>query len=68
MHVRLAGRLTLPPQGVVHQLQLALPGQDVGVTIVEAQWDLGPGIGAAITTNHSDLLGEVGGMEKGIRL
>ena len=55
VHVGLAGRLALPPQGVVEQLQLRLPGQDVGVAVVEAQWDLSTGVGAAVAADHSDL-------------
>ncbi|TNN41487.1 hypothetical protein EYF80_048345 [Liparis tanakae] len=55
IHVRLTGRLALPPQRVVHQLQLALPRQDVRVAVVEAQWDLRPGVGAAVAPDHSDL-------------
>ena len=55
VHVGLARRLALPPEGVVEQLQLRLPGQDVGVAVVEAQWDLGAGVGAPVSANHSDL-------------
>ena len=40
----------------MHQLKLALPRQDVRVAIVETQWDLCPCVGAAVATDHSDLM------------
>lgn len=55
LDIRLPGRFALSPQRIVHQLEVALPRQNVGVAVVEAQRDLGPGVGAAVATNHSDL-------------
>lgn len=55
VQVWLAGSLTLASERIVHQFQLTLPWQDVGMAIVKAQWNLGTGIGAAIAANHSDL-------------
>lgn len=55
LDVWLPSRLALPPQRIVHELEVALPREDVGVAVVEAQRDLGPSVGAAVAANHSDL-------------
>lgn len=55
LNIRLPGRFVLSPQRIVHQLEVALPRQNVGVAVVEAQRDLGPSVGAAIAANYSDL-------------
>lgn len=57
LHVWLPSRLALSPQRIVHQLEVALPRENVGVAVVEAQRDLGPSVGAAVAANHSDLTG-----------
>lgn len=55
LDVWLPSRFALSPQRIVHQLEVALPWENVGVAVVEAKRDLGPSVGAAVAANHSDL-------------
>lgn len=55
LHVWLPGGFALSPQRVVHQLEVTLPRENVGVAVVEAERDLGPSVGAAVAADHSDL-------------
>lgn len=60
VHLRLRGRSVLSSERTVDQLEVTLPGEDVGVAVEEAQWDLCPSVGASVTADDGDLkVGEV---------
>lgn len=58
INIWLSRCLTFTSKRIVDQLQLAFPRQDVGVSVVETKWDLCSSVGAAVATDHSDLVSQ----------